>query len=377
MNEPWITSLEKEYVMQAMDPKYWTGDTKESWYWNEQFQIEFARYIGREYCITTPSCTTAIDLLLHGLDIKRGDEIIVPNLTWIASVSSAYHMGAKLVFCDIEKENWCIDPEKVEELITPKTKAVIAVDLYGNMPNYSRLSTICWKHSIHLIEDSAEAIGSSDIAIKAGRFGIGSVFSFHRTKSLTTGEGGALLLDDKNLYNKCIQLRDHGKHPTAMYWNEIVGFKYMTANVLSAIGLAQLHRINEILDKKRKQFLLYKKYLDIPNIQWCSPSKGGSHGYWIPSFVYKQKIHKQSVITQLRHRQIPSRPFFYPLNELPPFDIQPDLLTIEDLLKPNKPNTCPISFTISNHGISLPSSPYLTEEEIKYICDSIKEILQT
>jgi len=180
---PSITENELKTVEDALI----NGWRDEPYKYVEKFQNEFAAYHGRKFGIMTPNCTSAIHLLLLGLGIKEGDEVIVPEATWIATAAPVVYLGAKPVFCDIEKENWCLDPKSVEKNITKKTKAIIAVDLHGNMPNMTELLRIAKKNKIYLIEDSAQALGSVYKGKKAGSFGIGSVFSFHRSKTIATG----------------------------------------------------------------------------------------------------------------------------------------------------------------------------------------------
>mgnify|MGYP003654197084 CR=1 FL=1 len=191
-----ITELEEQYVLDALW-NGWYGDKK--YYYCEKLQEEFSNYHSRKYALMTTNCTSAIHLLLAGLEIGPGDEVIVPECTWIASVSPVTYLGAKPVFCDIDRDNWCIDPKSVLDALTSRTKAVIAVDLFGNMPNMEKLEKICKDNNLFLIEDAAEALGSVYRGRKAGNFGIGSTFSFHNTKTMSTGEGGMLLLELKNL----------------------------------------------------------------------------------------------------------------------------------------------------------------------------------
>ena len=213
---PSISQLEVDTVMDALK----NGWYEDAYYYCELFQKEFAKYHDRRYALMTPNCTTAIHLVLAGLGIGKNDEVIVPECTWIGSAAGVKYLGAKTIFCDIDKDNWCIDPAKLEKIITKNTKAVIAVDLYGNMPNYEQLEYLCNKHKIALIEDAAEAVGSIYKGKKAGNFGLASAFSFHRTKTITTGEGGMLILDDKDLFERCSFLRDHGRTPGGKtYWN--------------------------------------------------------------------------------------------------------------------------------------------------------------
>ena len=250
MAGPWITEHEIKTVEDAMR----NGWYENAYHYVETFQKEFAKYHDRKYGIMTPNCTTSIHLLLTALGVESGDEVIVPECTWIATAAPITYLGAKPVFCDIEKENWCLDPRSVEKSITKKTKAIIVVDLFGNMPLMDELLEISKKYNIPLVEDSAEAVGSKYKGIRAGKFGIGSVFSFHRTKTITTGEGGMLLIDDDKLYERCMFLRDHGRVSGIPYYNSEVTYKYMPFNVQAALGYAQFQRIDELVAKKREFF---------------------------------------------------------------------------------------------------------------------------
>jgi len=365
MAGPWITELEIKIVEDAMR----NGWYENAYYYCEIFQKEFAKYHGRKYGIMTPNCTTAIHLLLTALGIKDGDEIIIPECTWIATVAPVTYLRATPVFCDIEATNWCLDPESVEAFITPKTKGIIIVDLYGNMPLMDRLNQISENRGIPLIEDSAEALGSTYRGVPAGRFGIGSVFSFHRTKTLTTGEGGMLLLDDDNLYERCMFLRDHGRRPDGpMYYNYEVTYKYMPFNVQAALGYAQLQRLNELVGKKRWIYQMYKERLaGIEEIQLNAEPEGVFNSVWITALVFgkSHNLTKQDAMAKLERLGLPSRPFFYPLSSLPAFP------GFEEKYR----NRNPVSYDIAARAINLPGALNMTEDQIDAVCSGIRRIL--
>ena len=263
MAGPSITDHEVNTVMDALK-NGWYG--KDAYYYVEKFEKEFSKYHDRKFALMTPNCTTALHLLLTGLGIKDDDEVIVPDCTWVGSVAGITYLRAKTIFADIDKNNWCLSAKTIEEKITEKTKAVIVVDLYGNMPNYKEIEKLCKDKNLFLIEDSAEALGSKYDGIRAGKFGIGSTFSFHRTKTITTGEGGMLLIDDEKLYDRCKFLRDHGRQP-GTYFNTEITYKYMPFNVQAALGLAQFQRIDELVEKKRWIWNGFKERLsDIEDI---------------------------------------------------------------------------------------------------------------
>jgi perosamine synthetase len=361
---PWITDHEIKIVEDAM---------RNGWYENcydyvAKFQKEFAAYHDRKYGIMTPNCTTAIHLLLTALGISDGDEVILPECTWIATGAGITYLRGVPVFCDIDSLNWCLDHRSVEKLITPRTKAVIAVDLFGNMPYYEELIDLCSRHQIALIEDSAEAVGSIYKGTRAGKFGIGSVFSFHRTKTLTTGEGGMLLLDDDQLFERCMFLRDHGRKADAIYYNYEVTYKYMPFNIQAALGYAQFQRIEELVGLKRNQLKMYRERLiDIDDIYLNPEPDGGVNGAWITSVVFgkSHKLNKLEVIQKLAEMDIPARPFFYPLSSLPAYP----------RAKSKYASINRVAYDISSRGINLPGSAILTESQVDWICEGIKKTI--
>lgn len=365
MAGPWITEHEIAVVEDAMR----NGWYEHAYDYCEKFQKEFAAYHDREYGIMTPNCTTAIHLLLTGLGICQGDEVILPECTWIATGAGATYLGATPVFCDIDSVNWCLDPESVEKRITSQTKAIVVVDLYGNMPLMDEMIEVANRHGIPLIEDAAEALGSTYKGIKAGKFGIGSVFSFHRTKTITTGEGGMLLLDDDALYERCLFLRDHGRKPDGpMYYNYEVTYKYMPFNVQAALGYAQFQRIDELVGRKREQLRMYRERLsDVEDIELNPEPEGGVSGAWITALVFGRSynLSKQEAIDRLAQLGIPSRPFFYPLSSLPAY---PGCREKYERLNA-------VAYDICSRGINLPGAANLTEGQIDRVCEGIKTIL--
>ena len=360
-----ITELEEQYVLDALW-NGWYGDKK--YYYCEKLQEEFSNYHSRKYALMTTNCTSAIHLLLAGLEIGAGDEVIVPECTWIASVSPVTYLGAKPVFCDIDRDNWCIDPKSVLDALTSRTKAVIAVDLFGNMPNMEKLEKICKDNNLFLIEDAAEALGSVYHGRKAGNFGIGSTFSFHNTKTMSTGEGGMLLLDDKELYQRCVKLRDHGRGPdTKPYFNDIIGYKFMPFNLQAALGLAQFHRVEELVGIKRNHLKQYRSRLFDLDVKFNTEPEGVINGAWITAMVIGKSynIDKHDFIEKMEKEGIPIRPFFYPLTSIPAF-YKKHFQATKNL----------VSYDISRRGVNLPGAPNLTTDDIDFICNKIKKVLK-
>lgn len=367
MAGPWV-SEEDIAIVNDMLRNGWYG--KDAYHYVEAFEHDFARWHGRQYALMTPNCTTSIHLLLDGLDITDGDEVIVPECTWVASAAPVVYQRAKPVFADIDPVSWCICPQSVKKLITPKTKAVIAVDLYGNMPDMAALQKICDEAGIYLIEDAAEALGSSLNGVRAGKFGVGSVFSFHRTKTITTGEGGCLLLDDEKLYERCKFLRDHGRAP-GTYFNTEVTFKYMPSNLQASLAYAQFQRIDELVERKRWIWRTFEKHLaDVPDIQTNPEPEGVYNGVWAPAVVFgkSHNVKKQDVLDRLTELGVPARPFFYPLSLLPAF---------KDYIPEDPQGNAPVAYDISDRAIHLPCSYTLTEEQIEHYSACIKKALKS
>jgi perosamine synthetase len=363
MAGPWITEHEIKVVENCMRHGWYNYD------YVENFQKEFAAYHNRKYAVMTPNCTTAIHLLLTALGIKDGDEVIIPECTWIATAAPVTYLRATPVFADIEPVNWCLDPDSVERSITPKTKAIIVVDIFGNMPCMSKLLDISERYGIPLVEDAAEALGSRYHNIKAGKFGLASVFSFHRTKTLVTGEGGMLLLDDDQLYERCMFLRDHGRRPDGpAYFNYEVTYKYMPFNLQAAMGYAQFQRLDELIGKKRWIFEQYKSRLaEVPDIQLNAEPEEGFNGVWITGLLIgkSHRLNKLEAMAKLNDLGVPSRPFFYPLSSLPAYP------GMESIYKPHNPQ----AYDICARGINLPGALILSEDQIEVVCDGIKRIL--
>ena len=363
MADPWITEREVAMVTEAMRTGW------KSYEYVEKFQPEFAAYHNRKFGIMTPNCTSAMHLLLLALGIGDGDEVIIPECTWTGSSAPITYVRATPVFCDIEEKSWCLDPKSVERRITPRTKAIIAVDLYGNMPDMDALAAIAKKHDLFLIEDAAEALGSTYKKKRAGSFGIGSVFSFHRTKTLTTGEGGMLLLDDEKLRARAMFLRDHGRHATIPYWTVEATPKYMPFNIQAAIGYAQFLRIEELVARKREIFFAYKKlFSDTPEVQLNEESATVHNGAWATSLVVgtSYRVAKQELLDELKARGLPSRPFFYPLSYLPAYA----------QYKTGSQGLNPVAYDVSSRGITLPAAYSLTDEQMERYAHAIKDILR-
>src|SRR5258705_1443478 len=256
---PSITQKEIDYVTDAVTNAWYANAN----IYHERFEKAFADYLGVRYAMALPSCTSAIHLSLLALGIGPGDEVIAPDATWIASAAPITYVGATPVFADIDRQTWCMSAETLAAAITPRTKAVIVVDLYGNMPELNPLLELAGQRGLAVIEDAAEAAGAHYDGRKAGSFGNTGVFSFHGSKTLTTGEGGMLVTDDEVLFHRALFLRDHGRRPgDRQFWNTEVAYKYKMSSMQAALGLAQLERLEELIERKREIFAWYREELE-------------------------------------------------------------------------------------------------------------------
>jgi perosamine synthetase len=364
---PHISKIDFKYVKDAMK--------KSSWYQNpykycEKFEKEFAKYHKRKYALMTPNCTSAIHLFLFSLNLKKTDEIIAPESTWIASVSSVLLTKAKLVLCDVDYDTWCISIDEIIKKINKNTKVIISVNLFGNSPNYKRLEALCKKKKILLLEDAAESLGSIYNKMKSGKFGDVSVFSFHRTKTITTGEGGMMITDSKKIYLNCKLLRDHGRGPkTRDLFNDEFALKYMPFNLQAALGYSQFKKIKLLIKIKRSIFFEYKNNLkEVKNlIQFNQDDKNILNGCWATVIVFKEKNSKmiKKIINKLNKKGFFPRPFFYPISSLPAVKKFKDKSRIIF-------GKCKNASNLSKYGIVLPSSYILRKKDIKEICSILK-----
>jgi perosamine synthetase len=330
------------------------------------FEKEFAKYCGVKYGIATFNGTVALHLALATLGIKKGEEVIIPNLTYVATANVVRYCGAKPVFIDSHPDYWCLDPAKIEEKITKKTKTIIPVHLYGHPSDMDKIMELARKYNLYVIEDAAEAHGAEYKGKKVGSFGDISCFSFYGNKVITCGEGGMCLTNNKKLAEKMRFLKDQAMSSTKRYWHPIIGFNYRMTNLQAAIGLAQLKKIEKFIKKKRKIAKYYREKLrDLaekklitlqPEMPWAKSV------YWMSSILIEDKarISRDKLMRKLEKEGIDTRPFFYSVNTLPPYKDKEKF---------------PVAENLSRKGINLPSSVDLTEKEIDFISKKIQKII--
>jgi len=323
--KPSITALEVRYASDAAA----NGWGEKCYEYINRFEEAFKRHLGVNYAIATSSCTGALHMGMAAMGIGPGDEVIVADTNWIATVSPIVHLGAKPIFVDILVDSWCLDPELVEKAITSRTKAIVAVHLYGNLCDMDKLLALGEKHGVPIIEDAAEAIGSIYHGKRAGSMGKFGAFSFHGTKTLTTGEGGMFVTDDRELYEQVLTLSNHGRarRQAKQFWPEIVGFKYKMSNIQASIGLAQMERIDELVDRKRQIFRDYcERLAGLNGVTLNAESPGTIIGAWMPSAVFDPAtgVTREKLRSAFAADNIDARVFFYPLSSLPMFGDKPE-----------------------------------------------------
>jgi len=358
--KPSITELEISYAADAAR----SGWGEKCYDYILRFENAFKEHLNVKHSISTSSCTGALHMGLAALGIGPGDEVILADTNWIATVAPVVHLGAQPVFVDILEDTWCIDPNLAQSAITSKTKAIIAVHVYGNMCEMNRLLAIGRQYGIPVIEDAAEAIGSMAHGHRAGSMGRFGTFSFHGTKTVTTGEGGMFVTNDDELFETVLTLSNHGRSrkQSRLFWPEKVGFKYKLSNIQAALGLGQLQRIEELIMRKREILNYYKERLENrPKTRMNPEPLGNINGAWMPTLSFSP----ESGVTfdQLKDRfsacNIDARPFFAPLSSTPCFAPRPANIN---------------SYRIAKHSINLPSFHDISHTELDRVIDAIKDL---
>lgn len=360
--KPSITDREVEYATDAAR----NGWGERCYEYINRFEELFKQHLCVKYAIATSSCTGALHMGLAALGVGQCDEVILADTNWIASAAPITYLGATPVFVDILPDTWCINPKLVEAAITPRTKAIIAVHLYGNLCDMDALLEIGKRHGIPIIEDAAEAIGSIWHGKRAGSMGTFGAFSFHGTKTITTGEGGMFVTQDNALYEKVLTLSNHGRArgQSKQFWPDVVGFKYKMSNIQAAIGCGQMERIDDLIARKREIFEYYRERLGgIPGIHMNPEPTGTRNGYWMPTLVFAREtgITREMLQAAFAAERIDARVFFWPLSSLPPFE-------------PTQKNL--IASELTGRAINLPSYHDMTQDNqdrvIELACSILK-----
>ncbi len=352
--KPYLAGNIKKYVNDCIDSSWISS---KGIYVNK-FDKSFSEFIDVNYATTVSNGTVALQLALLALGIKEGDEVITPSLTYVATANSIRHVNATPVFADCDRSTWQMNTEHIEGLVTDKTKAVICVHLYGQPCKVEELRSFCERNNLFLIEDCAEAIGTEYGGRKVGTFGHISTFSFYGNKTITTGEGGMVVSNDKDLIDRTYLLKMQGVSSTKRYWHEVIGYNFRMTNICAAIGQAQIEIIEEIIGLKQQ---LAARYIDnlkgsIYDIQKEHDTSKST--YWMFSILTPNNEYREKLIQFLEENNIETRPLFYPAHVLPMY---------ANLANYNLPNAEYLGY----RGINLPSFPALKEADVDYICEKL------
>ena len=359
--EPDLGPLEEQYVLEAVR----SGWVSSIGAFIDRFEREFAAFCGVKHCIALANGTVALHLALVARGIGDGDEVIVPDLTFVATAAAVRHAGATPVLVDVHPISMCIDPELVEQAITPRTKAIIPVHLFGHPAAMTELRAIAKKHGLFLLEDAAEAHGASIEGKRVGSLGDAATFSFYGNKLITTGEGGCITTDDDDFAKRVRFLKDHAMSPERRYYHPEVGFNYRMTNLQAALGCAQLERYEEMRGRKAAVLQLYREQLgDVVTLN--QTLAGVESVCWLVTALLPGEWSSERLepfMAQLRREHgIDTRPFFVPMHELPPYR--------------SEPMHCregqPISSRVAAHGLCVPSSNHLSRTEIERVADALR-----
>ncbi|MEM7348203.1 MAG: DegT/DnrJ/EryC1/StrS family aminotransferase [Chloroflexota bacterium] len=353
--EPSLGDQELAYVVDCVKSG-WVSSLGE---YVRRFESGFAQYCGVDYGIATCNGTVALHLLAATLKLGPGDEVIMPTLTFVATANAIAYTGATPVFVDSESDTWNIDPEKVSAAITPNTKAILAVHLYGHPANMAPLRKIADEHGLLLLEDAAEAHGACYQGQRTGSLADAAIFSFYGNKIITTGEGGIIVTNNKAWADRAFFLENQGRHSDNPYWHPEMAFNYRMTNVQAAIGLAQLERIESLIEARRRNAVYYQERLsELPDVILHPEMPWAKNVYWMYSILIEDGfgLSRDEVCRQLREQGIDTRPFFYPIHTLPMYKID---------------RVYPVAEYLGDRGINLPSSATLTVEQIDRVCDTL------
>ncbi|HMQ49218.1 MAG TPA: DegT/DnrJ/EryC1/StrS aminotransferase family protein [Saprospiraceae bacterium] len=351
--KPLLSGNEKIYVNECLESTWISSKGK----FVNLFEQAFAEYVDVKFATGVCNGTVALHLALIALGVGNDDEVIVPTLTYVASVNAITYTGAKPVFVDSLQDTWQMSAEDIIRKITPKTKAIMCVHLYGHPCDMDAILKIVKDYDLFLIEDCAEAIGTKYKGKHVGGFGDIATFSFYGNKTITTGEGGMVVTNDETLYQRSVHYKGQGLAKYREYWHDVVGYNYRMTNICAAIGLAQLEQVGEILDKKRRIAKRYEESFKATKIQFHSESKDALHSYWMCSILVDTPALRDTLRLSLAEKGIETRPVFYPIHTMPIYSGRYERHKVAE--------------NLGWRGINLPSFPGLKTEEVDYIIDCI------
>lgn len=353
--EPKFGGNELKYVSDCITSGWVSSKGK----YVNQFETNFAEFCGVKRGVATFNGTIALHLLLAALNIGPGDEVIVPTLTFVATANAVAYTGATPVFVDSEPRTWNIDPAGIEAAITPRTKAIIPVHLYGHPADMDAIVAIAEAHNLLVLEDAAEAHGATYKDRPVGSLGHAAIFSFMGNKIITTGEGGLVVTDDESLAERCFFLQNHARQPDSPYWHTEIGFNYRMTNLQAALGVAQLEQIDGFIAIRRKNAAYYMERLgDVPGLTMPPQATWAENVYWMfaPLIESEFGVDRDTVLDQLKENDIEPRPFFAPVHTMPMY---------------NTGQSLPVAESLSARGVNLPSGTTLTTTQIDTVCDAL------
>lgn len=360
LDAPNIGSLEKKYLAMAVD----SGYVSTAGPYVSKFEDKFSKYVGVKKAVSIQSGTSAIHLSLHELGIGDGDEVIVPALTFVATVNPVVYVGARPVFADVDIQTWNIDPKEIERRITKRTKAVIPVHLYGNPCDMGAIMGIAKKYGIFVIEDAAESLGAKYKGKHTGTFGDLGCFSFNGNKIITTGGGGMVVGKDAGRLEHIKFLVNQARDESKGYYHPEIGFNDRMTNIEAVLGLAQMKRLNGFLKKKRIFNKIYIEGLkDIRCIRFQETHEDASGSHWLTSVIFEKGIDIAALQKRLGEKKIPVRRIFMPVTEFPPY-------------ARFKHGGYEMSYQIYDTGLCLPSSTLNSEKDVSFVCKTLKKLIK-
>jgi perosamine synthetase len=358
--QPKLNGNERKYVLDCLDTSWISSAGK----YITQFEEEFARFCGVRHAIATNNGTTALHLALVALGLEPGDEVIVPTVTYIATANAVRYCGATPVLVDVCPDTMNIDPAQIEAKITPRTRGIIPVHLYGHAADMAAVNDIASRHNLFVLEDAAEAHGAEYRGAKVGGLGKCAIFSFFGNKIVTTGEGGVITTNDAELAAKLRLYRGQGMDPQRRYWFNVVGYNYRMTNIQAAIGVAQMESIETALDERQTLAAWYNEALAPLEAHIVLPKQESwaKHVYWMYNIFLREgdEARRDAVMLALDGMGIETRPVFHPMHVLPPYK--------ED-------GSYPVADIWARRGINLPTHQCLTREDVQRIADSLKRAL--
>jgi perosamine synthetase len=353
--EPVLRGRERDYVLECLESGWISGSGR----FVTEFESQFASFCGVQHAIAVANGTVALHVALAALGVGPGDEVIVPDMTYIASANTVAYCGARVVLADVQPDTWCLDVEDVARKITPATRAIMPVHLYGHPTDMQPLLDLARRHALAVIEDAAEAHGAEYRQARVGGLGDLGTFSFYGNKIITTGEGGMVTTNDADLAARVRLLKGQGMDPQRRYWFPVVGFNYRMTNIQAAIGLAQLERVDWLIERRREVAAQYRSHLCSSALTLPQEAAWARNVYWLYSVLVPADVDRDGVMADMARAGIETRPFFVPLHALPPYR------------EPDGDQQYPVSTALGARGISLPSSASLTEDQVACICRSL------